>query len=188
MVTLPALFIFIGCVPQYPINQTQMQTLYSPPTLPFFSVHTNTEYTRKKKIHIKYLVSKSAQKMAVGWNKAFRHTLGIPYTTHTALLPGITGSKPFKEQHTSRVFKFISSFLSSNNEHVLLIGECAQFCVVGTLGRNWARRAMAVIAAPPCADSLASTDTGITRYTWWCQLDARFLKWWNHLVDWLYVL
>ena len=104
------------------------------------------------------LVSKSAQTMAVEWNKAVRRTLGIPYTTHTALLPGITGSKPFKEQHTSRVFKFISSFLSSNNEHVLLIGERARFCAVGALGRNWARRAMAVTAAPPCADSLASTQ------------------------------
>ena len=62
------------------------------------------------------LVSKSAQTMAVEWNKAVRRTLGIPYTTHTALLPGITGSKPFKDQHASRVFKFISSFLSSNNE------------------------------------------------------------------------
>ena len=104
------------------------------------------------------LVSKSAQTMAVEWNKAVRRTLGIPYTTHTALLPGVTGSKPFKEQHTSRVFKFISSFLSSNNEHVLLIGERARFCAVGALGRNWARRAMAVTAATPCADSLASTQ------------------------------
>ena len=40
---------------------------------------------------------------------------------------------------------------------LLLIGERARFCAVGALGRNWARRAMAMIAAPPCADSLAST-------------------------------
>ena len=104
------------------------------------------------------LVSKLAQTNAVEWNEAVRHTLGIPYTTHTVLLPGITGSKPFKEQHTSRVFKLISSFFSSHNDYVLLIGERARFCAVGALGRNWDRRAMADIAAPPCADSLARTQ------------------------------
>ena len=40
---------------------------------------------------------------------------------------------------------------------VLTVSMYYSFCAVGALGRNLARRAMAVIAAPPSADSLAST-------------------------------
>ena len=97
------------------------------------------------------LVSKSAQSMAVQWNKAVRCMLGIPYTTHTALLPGITGSKPFRKQHMTQVFKLISSFLNSKNEH-------AWFGTVCRLGCKWAGHVMPVMPVPPCADSLARSQ------------------------------
>ena len=61
-----------------------------------------------------YLVSKWAQTMAVEWNKTVRSTLGIPYTTYTAPLPGLTGSKPFKERHLDASVSTCSSIKHRN--------------------------------------------------------------------------
>ena len=100
------------------------------------------------------LTSRWAHSMTTEWNKAVRRTLRIPYTTCTKLLPLIVKGRTFKQQHITRVSKFIQSFLVSGNSHVLLIGERARRTATGALGRNWVRCAAAAVPAP-CADLLA---------------------------------
>ena len=83
--------------------------------------------------------SKYASQLITEWNKAVRWTLRIPYKTHRNLLPAITQSNSFAIQHLHRLKKFCETFLSSNNDHVLLIGRRAASNTNGALGRNMVR-------------------------------------------------
>ena len=74
--------------------------------------------------------------MNISWNKAVRRVLGIPYRTHTALLPYLIESPSFKKQHTSRYIKFYNSLLMSDNDSVKYIAECAYVNVTSVLGIN----------------------------------------------------
>ena len=85
------------------------------------------------------LASKSARSMNVQWNKAIRRTVGLPYDTHTCLLPIIIRGKSFKHQHKSRMAKFLHSIITSENRHISYIGLRARSHTYGPLGRNWAR-------------------------------------------------
>ena len=83
--------------------------------------------------------SKYACWLNIQWNKAFRSTLKIPYTSHTRLLPHIVNSFSFKDQHARRVKNFLDTFTSSENMHVLFSDECAPRNTIGALGHNRAR-------------------------------------------------
>ena len=77
------------------------------------------------------LNAKAAHQMSIEWNKAVRRTLHIPYDMHTRLLPLILGGGNFKDQHRSRVSKFLCSFNISNNEHIRYIGQRAHISTWG---------------------------------------------------------
>ena len=79
---------------------------------------------------------KYAKKMNISWNKAVRRVLGIPYRTHTALLPYLIENPSFRKQHTSRYIKFYNSLLMSDNDSVKYIAECAYVNVTSVLGIN----------------------------------------------------
>ena len=80
-----------------------------------------------------------ARQLSVQWNKAVRRTLPIPYATHTRLLPLILNTSSFMDQHARRVQKFISAFLTAQNDNVSLIGSRTRDFRTGTLGRNQAQ-------------------------------------------------
>ena len=67
-----------------------------------------------------------------------RKSIKIPYNIHTRLLPHIVNSFSFKDQHARRVKKYLSTFTSSENMHVLFIGERALMNNIGALGCNHA--------------------------------------------------
>ena len=79
---------------------------------------------------------KYAKKMNISWNKAVRRVLGIPYRTHTALLPYLIENPSFRKQHISRYIKFYNSLLMSDNDSVKYIAECAYVNVTSVLGIN----------------------------------------------------
>ena len=85
------------------------------------------------------LVSKPVRHMNVQWNKAVRRTIGVPYDTRTRLLPLLVKGRNFRDQHRTRVMKFLTSFMTSDNNHVLYIGLRARTHTHGPLGRNWVR-------------------------------------------------
>ena len=74
--------------------------------------------------------------MNISWNKAVRRVLGIPYRTHTALLPYLIENPSFRKQHTSRYIKFYNSLLMFDNDSVKYIAECAYVNVTSVLGIN----------------------------------------------------
>ena len=74
--------------------------------------------------------------MNISWNKAVRRVLGIPYRTHTSLLPYLIENPSFRKQHTSRYIKFYNSLLMSDNDSVKYIAECAYVNVASVLGIN----------------------------------------------------
>ena len=82
------------------------------------------------------------KQLNVEWNKAVRRTLNLPYKTHRRLLPLIVNGKSFKNQHCSRLHKYVNGFFSSENIYVSFIGAKAKTRVTGSLGRNWARLAV----------------------------------------------
>ena len=104
------------------------------------------------------LTGKSAQCMQTEWNKAVRRVLKIPYDTHRNLLPLLIDSKPFSDQHRSRVSKFLGSFQTSKNKHVNFLGMRARFCTYGSLGRNYVRLMDEVAKTDPCAELLAKSQ------------------------------
>ena len=77
-----------------------------------------------------------ASVLDIEWRKAVRRTLGLPARTRSALLPGLAGSRPFCQQHRSRVQRFIMSMEKSKNEAVLYVIMRAQSNTIGPLGKN----------------------------------------------------
>ena len=88
------------------------------------------------------LNTKRALHMNIEWNKAVRRTMRIPYDTRSCLLPLIIRSRNFRDQHKSRVTKFLNAFMISENQYVRFIGHRARTSTCGPLGRNWTRCTM----------------------------------------------
>ena len=93
--------------------------------------------------------------MNTEWNKAVRRRMNLHYKTRTCLLSLLVSGKSFASQHRSRVNKFLVSFLSSSNDHVLFIGERANRHSYSALGRNFTRCEEGVALASPSADLTA---------------------------------
>ena len=109
--------------------------------------------------------SKHVCQLNIQWNKAVRRTLKIPYTTHTRLLPHIVNSFSFKDQHARRVKKFLYTFTSSENMHVLFIGERALRNTIGALGRNRARIEISSNVSKSNSDQITSPTEGVSELT-----------------------
>ena len=109
--------------------------------------------------------SKHVCQLNVQWNKAVRRTLKLPYTTHTRLLPHIENSFSFKDQHARRVKKFLYTFTSTENMHVLLIGERALRNTIGALGRNRARIEISSNVSKSNSDQITSPTEGVSELT-----------------------
>ena len=75
--------------------------------------------------------------------------------TPTCLLSLLVSGKSLASQHRSRLNKFLVSFLSSSNDHVLFIGERAKCHSYSALGRNFTRCEEGVALASPSADLTA---------------------------------
>lgn len=86
-----------------------------------------------------YLVSGPVTQMDVEWRKAVRRVLNMPYQTRSQLLPLLVKGRLFTSQHQSRVNKFISTFLTYENNHAKFIGDRARRSTAGALGRNFVR-------------------------------------------------
>ena len=104
------------------------------------------------------LDGRSAQCMQTEWNKAVRKIMRLPYDTHRNLLPLVLNSKPFSEQHRSRVQKFLGSFQKSENKHVKFLGMRARICTYGSLGRNYVRLLDQMSKTESCAGLLATSQ------------------------------
>ena len=77
-----------------------------------------------------------ANVLNVEWRKAVRRTLGLPWRTRSALLPGLAGNRSFCQQHRSRVQRFIISMENCKNVAVSYLIMRAQSNVIGPLGKN----------------------------------------------------
>ena len=81
--------------------------------------------------------------------------MNLHYKTRTCLLPLLISGKSFANQHRSRVSNFLASFCSSDNDHVLFIGERARHYSYSALGRNFTRCEEDVAIVSPSADLTA---------------------------------
>ena len=71
------------------------------------------------------LSSKYIQRFYVAWRKSVRYVLGLPYKTHSNLLPLVCNDKPINLQLYKRFIKFFSSIINNNNSVISLCGELA---------------------------------------------------------------
>ena len=136
--------------------------------------------------------SKHVCQLNVQWNKAVRRTLKITYTTHTRLLPHFVNSFSFKDQHARRVKKFLYTFTSSENMHVLFIGERALRNTIGALGRNRARIEISSNVSKSNSDQITTPTEGVRELNgsaWQCPANpwTHWFQWWNHGTGWFYI-
>ena len=82
------------------------------------------------------LDSSDTNKLDIEWRKAVRRTLGFPARTRSALLPDLAGSRPFCQQHRSRVIKFLRTLKKCENKAVNFLYNRAQYNTTGPLGKN----------------------------------------------------
>ena len=82
------------------------------------------------------LDSFDTNKLDIEWRKAVRRTLGLPARTRSALLPDLAGSRPFCQQHRSRVSKFLQTLKTCENKAVNFLYTRAQHNTIGPLGKN----------------------------------------------------
>ena len=72
----------------------------------------------------------------VSWNKAVRKMFSLPNTSHTSLLPFITGTLYIKEEIAARFIKFVKCMTSCKNS---LVHNLMKYCMPNmqsTIGRN----------------------------------------------------
>ena len=73
----------------------------------------------------------------------------------------IVNGKTYTDQHFSRVVKFTEAFLTSHNQHVLLIANRARYNTFGALGRNMTRCESAGGLVPPSDAALVARAQSI---------------------------
>jgi hypothetical protein len=83
------------------------------------------------------LDDKNVSKIYTAWNKAVRHLLDVPYTTHTRVLPYLLDTLYIKEQIYLRSAKMIETMIKSNNHSIRFIANNEINNHLSIIGENW---------------------------------------------------